>query len=464
MKMPEDDRPLKVALQRYEIIAPLLGTSLPRGAQKIILGEIVAAEHQDLEGRSVTVGKRTIERYLANYRKSGLEGLKPQIRCESGSLRAFPREALEEAVKVRESRPELSADSIIEILRSTGVRGAQQMNVSTVNRHLRRLAKDRPSLKRVIRKRFHLLALEGAHELWICDVWDGPYLLDPFSGKKKQLRLVAAIDGYSRVIVHAQLYFNENRPCIEDTLMKAILKHQLPMIFYCDNARVFQSQHLKRIAAELGFRVKHSRPRTPQGRGRIERWFRTVAEKFEPLLKEQIKSGQLTSLGEVNDFFNAWLERRYHDRRHGTLKMSPRQALEIAKKSGLDFSRPVSAQAVREIFLWREYRDVSSVAAVKIYSNLYEVDESLVGKKVELRFNPYDLRRILVYYEGIFRGEANPYQMKNFTEPRVKALQIDSSSALDHAMKAIVKEHKEEIAKRSGLSFARAMEVKKEDE
>lgn len=464
MKMPKDDRLLKVALQRYEIIAPLLGTSLPRGAQKIILGEIVAAEHHDLEGRPVAVGKRTIERYLANYRKSGLEGLKPKIRCESGSLTAFPREALDEVVKMREVRPELSADSIIEALRSAGVAGAQQMNISTVNRHLRRLSKDRPSLKRVIKKRFRLLAVAGAHELWICDVWDGPYLLDPASEKKRQLRLVATIDAFSRVIVHAQLYFNENRPCIEDTLMKAILKHQLPMIFYVDNARVFQSKHLKRIAAELGFSVKHTRPRTPQGRGRIERWFRTVAEKFEPLLKEQIESGKLISLAEVNDFFNAWLETRYHDRRHGTLKMSPRQALENAKKNYLDLSRPVSAQAVKGAFLWREDRLVSSVGAVKIYSNLYEVDESLVGKKVELRFNPYDLRRILVYYEGIFRGEANPYQMKNFAEPRVKAFQADTSSTLDHAMKAIIQEHKEELVKRSGLSFARAMEVKKEDE
>jgi len=463
MKKPAEDKRSQVALQRYEVIAPLLNRPLPRGVQEVMLAEIAGKLHYDLDGRLITVGKRTIERHLSNYRKFGLEGLKPQIREEKRSLNAFPQEALDEAVKMREARPELSADSIIEELRSAEVIGAEQMNVSTLNRHLRRLSKDRPSLKRVVKKRYRLLSVEGAHMLWICDVWDGPYLFDQTAGKKRRLRLVAIIDAYTRFIVHAEFYFNENRPCIEDTLMKAILKHKLPSIYYCDNARVFRSPHLKRIAAELGFTVKHSLPGIPQGRGRIERWFRTVAEKCEPLLKEQIDSGKLITLQDVNGFFTAWLERRYHDRRHGTLKMSPRQALENAKKDHLDLSRQIETATVREVFLWREKRDVSSIGAVKIYSNLYEVDESLLGKTVELRFNPYDLRRILVYFEGIFRCEASPYRMKNFTDKRVKDRQAESSSALDKAMQAIVQEHKDETVKRSGLSFAKALEVKKDE-
>ena len=134
---------------------------------------------------------------------------------------------------------------------------------------------------------------------------DGPYLYDEVIAKKRRLRLVAIIDSFTRVIAHAEFYFNENRPCIEDTLMKAILKHNLPSIFYADNAKTFRSKHLLRNAAELGFTVKHSLPGAPEGRGKIERWFRTVAEKCEPLLKEQIDSGKLTTLIDVNNFFVA---------------------------------------------------------------------------------------------------------------------------------------------------------------
>jgi transposase InsO family protein len=463
MKEPEDDRRFEVALQRYEVISPLLNRPLPRGVQEIMIDEISGILHYDVDGKLISLGKRTIERYLSNYLKFGLEGLKPQVRPEQGSLKSFPQEALDEAIKLRETRPELSADSIIEELRSAGIPGAEQMNVSTLNRHLRRLAKDRPSLKRVVKKRYRLLSVDGAHVLWICDVWDGPYLYDEAAGRKRRLRLVAIIDSFTRLIVHAELYFNENRPCIEDTLMKAILKHHLPAILYVDNAQVFRSQHLLRIAAELGFAVKHSKAGAPEGRGKIERWFRTVAEKCEPLLKEQIDSGKLTALQDVNVFFAAWLERRYHDRRHGTLKMSPRQALARAQENHLDMSRQVEASTVHEAFLWRERREVSSLGAVKIYGNLYEVDEDLLGKTVELRFNPYDLRRILVYSEGVFRCQARPYQMKNFTDKRVSERQADSQNALDQAMQALVREHKDEIRKSSGLSFARALEVKRDE-
>lgn len=228
-----------------------------------------------------------------------------------------------------------------------------------------------------------------------------------------------------------------------------------------DNAKVFRSDHLKRIAAELGFAVQHTRVREPQGRGKLERWFRTVAEKFEPLLKTQIHSKKITTLAEVNRYLAAWIETRYHARRYSTLKMSPSESLEQAKRMGLLKSRHLDSLTIHEAFLWREKRHVSSLAAVKIYGNLYEVDEALMGKTVELRFNPYDLKQILVYFEGLFRGEAHPYQMRNFTDKRVSERQTESQISLDDVMKSIVEEHKEVVVERSGLSFAKALGVKR---
>jgi putative transposase len=140
--------------------------------------------------------------------------------------------------------------------------------------------------------------------------------------------------------------------------------------------------------------------------------------------------------------------------------MTPQDALDKAAANHLDMSRYVDPATVHEAFLWRETREVSSLGAVKIYNNLYEVDETLLGKSVELRFNPYDLRRILVYYEGTFRGEARPYQLKNFTEKRVSERQADSHQTLTNAMQAIIHEHKDDVKKRSGLSFAKALGVK----
>jgi hypothetical protein len=94
MKEPEDDRRSEVALQRYEVISPLLNRPLPRGVQEIMIDEISGILHYDVDGNLIALGKRTIERYLSNYLKFGLEGLKPQVRPEQGSLKSFPREVI----------------------------------------------------------------------------------------------------------------------------------------------------------------------------------------------------------------------------------------------------------------------------------------------------------------------------------------------------------------------------------
>lgn len=455
----EDERTL-IAVSRYEIIAPIVTRELPRGARSALIKEQVSKFHLNEKQELITISERTIERYLSNYRNDGLEGLKPVVRSEKNSLKAFSQEALDAAIELRLARSELSADSIISILQSQKVQGADKMCVSTLNRHFYRLGKDRPALKRQPRKRYQLLTVDGAHQLWICDIWDGPSIFDPLKNKKRRLRLVAIIDSHTRKIIQAEFYFNENRPCLEDALLKAILKYGIPERFYCDNAKIFQSNHLKRIAAELGFRVQHSQPYKPQGRGKIERWFRTVADKFEPLLLSQLEADNIKTLVEVNRFLIAWVEEHYHQRRHGSLKMSPAKAMEDALTSGQVLSRQVDPETVREAFLWREKRLVTTLATVKIFNNHYQVDDSLMGKDIEVRYNPYNLNNILIFHEGQYRCKAEPYKMKNFVEKSVQERQETAQQALDAAMDAIVMEHLEHVQKKIGVSYAKAMEVK----
>lgn len=89
---------------------------LPRGAQKALIEELASQMHLYGQNRLVHLGKRTLERYLSQYRKYGLEGLRHKVRKEQGSLKAFPFETLEEAIQARLAQPELSTDSLIDIL------------------------------------------------------------------------------------------------------------------------------------------------------------------------------------------------------------------------------------------------------------------------------------------------------------------------------------------------------------
>ena len=116
MKKPVDDERSRIASLRYEVIAPLVNRPLPRGVQNNLLDDLTSQMHLDAKNRLVYLGKRTIERYLSHYQKFGFDGLKPKAREEQASLKAFPSQALDEAVKLRLAQPVLSADSLIDIL------------------------------------------------------------------------------------------------------------------------------------------------------------------------------------------------------------------------------------------------------------------------------------------------------------------------------------------------------------
>jgi putative transposase len=53
---------------------------------------------------------------------------------------------------------------------------------------------------------------------------------------------------------------------------------------------------------------------------------------------------------------------------------------------------------VREAFLFAETRTVTKLATVSLFGNYYEVDQALIGRRVELVFDPFDLSAITVRY------------------------------------------------------------------
>lgn len=161
-----------------------------------------------------------------------------------------------------------------------------------------------------------------------------------------------------------------------------------------------------------GSGLLHSSPGRPQGWGKLERFFRTVREQFLVELAERA----LDSLEELNRVFQAWLHQAYHRRVHSETGETP-----LARYTG---SAPRRADAgddpelLRQAFLWRELRTVSKTATVSLHGNRYEVDAALVGCRVELLFDPFDLERIEVSYQGRPFRRAVPNVIGRHTHPQ----------------------------------------------
>jgi Integrase core domain len=93
----------------------------------------------------------------------------------------------------------------------------------------------------------------------------------------------------------------------------ALQRRGVPQAIYLDNGSPFVDAWLLRGCAVLGIRLIHSRPGKPEGRGKIERFFRTVREQF---LVEVGDGAQIADLAEMNRLFQAWAEASYHQAVH----------------------------------------------------------------------------------------------------------------------------------------------------
>ena len=111
------------------------------------------------------------------------------------------------------------------------------------------------------------------------ELWTGDALHGPVMGGRKVF-LFCFIDDHSRAVMGARWAFHEDVVRLAAALRPALAVRGVPEHVYVDNGSAFVDAWLLRACAVLGIKLVHSRPGRPQGRGKIERFFRTVRDQF----------------------------------------------------------------------------------------------------------------------------------------------------------------------------------------
>lgn len=393
--MPDKMNDEQIAAARYALIAPIVSrqTPLAPGELKGWLRE-TASRRYDLPGSRQHVSERTLERYLEAYRKGGWDALKPKTRNTRERTKLDDR-LLQQAVALRMERPERSVEQLIFLLEESGAAKPGQIAESTLSRHLRAHGASRKQLMDApLASSFRRFEATDILELLQADFKHFVYLPDPRNPKKtRKTILLAILDDYSRYVVHAQIYWDEKLPRLEDSLKKAILRHGVPETFYCDNGSAFSAHHLQRICGRLGIRLSHSKPYRPQGRGKVERLFQFVDSSFRPEVQALVNKGDVTTLEALNAALRSWLDGYYHVREHGSTKQSPRARFEASTKTR---KRKLLTE-LNELFLWEETRKVDKTGCIQLGGNTYEVESDLARCMVSLRYDPFDLTELQVW-------------------------------------------------------------------
>ena len=384
--------------------------SAPGNTIKSRIQEVAKRTFHDEDGVPHVFTWRTIQTWDSLYKQKGVEALRSRTRADKGHTRKVEPESIREAIEAVLPEFRDARNTKMALYRRAIERGLispQQCAQTTWFRLIREYDLLTP-VEQTQNKRRLAFSKARANEMWQMDTMFGPHLKN---GKgHTQAKLIAFIDDASRVIPHGEFFFAENTETLVTCLRAAFYKRGIPDTLYVDNGAIYTCAEINQVCERVGTLLCHTPVRDGAAKGKIERFFRTVRDKF--LIREL----DLSSLEALNRQFRDWVENEYHAALHGTLGMKPidRFAMDAKKLRFLD---PMDAND--ELFFFEETRAVRKDNTFQLGGIRYEAPRDLSARTIHVRHRRAQPGRVIVYYKGERVGQAAPLDfLANDRPPR----------------------------------------------
>jgi transposase InsO family protein len=374
----------QIALARYKLISPVLAE--PGRVQNEYFRGQAEKEHELPHYGCRRLSVSTLKLWLRRYREKGFEGLKPRARADQGRPRRLGEQSLAAIRGKCKAYPRWSVQMLYEDLLASEQLGDPPVCYNTLLRAIAREGLLPKAGRRDVRKRFEH---EEVNELWVGDFLHGPTVMA--HNRLAKAILCALIDDHSRMIVGYQFSVHETVSVLVEVLKEAFSTYGLSQRLYVDNGSAFSSDLLAKSCAQAGVSLIHSKPYDSPSRGKIERFFRTVRERFFSGLRASL------TLEELNQAFSAWLREDYHYKVHTGIEQRPidRYQASVTRVS----IRRLSKAELDEIFLVRHERIVANDATISFKGRIYEVPGAYIRQRIEIR-HPVDDEGALTLYDN----------------------------------------------------------------
>lgn len=368
----------ELAVWRYGIISCLLHRNEEDGTLEDDLRRLAAQPFRRPDGSSARFSPETLRKWLYRYRHGGLPGLGDMPKKNRGTHSSVPQELADRLMELRREHPRWTLARMLRQLVEEKLwnmlspsRATLYRFASTTNLH-----RDPHLVQHVPARPF---AYQDFGQLWMADFLHGPKIR--IKGQKRKTYLHTIIDDSSRYVVRAGFFTAEDSEVLMKELMVAIRQHGIPRRFYTDNGSCYASRHLKFVCANLGIHLIHTPPGKPRGRGKVERFFRTVRDGF----LEGDKPPAHTLEG-LNDAFRIWLS-HYHKRIHSSLGISP---LQKRLSSPSRCKALPEAVAIEPLFRMKRRCRVYLNNTIRFKKRSYEVMDALPGERLDVWFMPWE--------------------------------------------------------------------------
>lgn len=389
----------EVAQFRFALIAPVIQGLFPDASRTAYYKRVTEKPLKFPDGSVKEVSYKTLEKWVSNYQRFGFNSLMPNERSDKGTTRALPDTAVEEIFRLKQEFPRLNATQIHAQLIQSGFIPST-VNVSAVQRFIKHndlKSARNPNLRD--RKTFEE---DAFGKMWQTDTCYFPYITE--DGKSHRVFAICIIDDHSRLIVGAQLFYNDSAANFQKVFKDAVATYGIPGKLYADNGAPYANEQLALICGTIGTVLLHTKVRDGASKGKIERFWLTTKERW--LYGLDIDA--IHSLEQFNELFREYI-RSYNTTVHSGISCTPFERYQASKDS---VRVPKSADWLNESFLNRIYRKVRKDSTVPIDKVSYDVPMQFIDQKVEIRFLPGEMDSAVIIYEG----ERFPIRVTNKNE------------------------------------------------
>jgi transposase InsO family protein len=404
------DRDMRIALARYEVISAYLALTPQRGHRRKLLEQLASKKWTDGDGEPISISAETLRSWVRRYRRGGLSALRDKQREKRG-VGVLTPEQCEIVCRLKNDVPERSLEKIIRIAEESNLVEEGILRRSTVHRVLQ--SKGISARKPTIPDAQDLDRFEAdfPNDLWQSDMLKGPWLPDPARpGKLRQAHLYAFIDDHSRLLLHGRFDFREDLPILELVFRRAVQRWGVPRRLYYDNGGVYRAGHMHQIVGSLSIhRVIYTRSYRPMGHGKVEAFNRSVRNQFIA----EIKASSIRTLEELNAVFTAWMDVEYNTRIHSETGQTP---LDRWRQSA-SHVKYADEEGLRQAFLWKEDRTPDKTGVLSLLGIRYQVGPTLARRRVQVRFDPENMREIEVWHGQRFVERTRPLQIDAHRRP-----------------------------------------------
>lgn len=372
---------------KLAVIAPAIHGLYPDASRHAYYKRITLLPLTLPDGSTAHYKPGTLAKRESLCRKGGIDALMPKERSDSGGTRVLPDAAVDEIFRLKAEFPRLNTTQIHRQLVAGSFIPAT-VSVCAVQRFVRH--HDLKPAKNLSMRDRRAFEEDAFGKMWQADTCCLPYITE--NGTRRRVCCIMIIDDHSRLLVGGELFYSDSAYHFQKVLMAAVSACGIPAKLYVDNGCSYANEQLSLICVSIGTVLLHTKIRDGAGRGKVERHFCTLKERW--LYALDIES--IHSLAQFNGLLADDI-REYNTTYHTGI-------------GGVPFERyrsvcgcvrlPKSREWLDECFLNRVWRRVNRDSTVSIDKVSYDAPVQFISSKAEIRYLPDDMDSAFILSHG----------------------------------------------------------------